>query len=94
MTIRSLSGAFLAAGLLVAAPVFAQTAQTPTKNTVEKQRTDGDAPTVVGPGSKAFKQQTDGGAPAMVGPGSQAFKQRTDGEAPAMVGPASGAYKR
>jgi hypothetical protein len=92
MTVRAVSSAFLAAGLLIAAPAFAQTS--PTKTTVEKQKTDGDSPTQVGPGSKAFKQRTDGDAPTIVGPGSQAFKQRTDGESPTTVGPGSGAYKR
>jgi ABC-type transport system substrate-binding protein len=94
MTIRAVSSAFLAAGLLVAAPAFAQTTTSPTKTAVEKQKTDGDSPTTVGPGSKAYKQRTDGNSPTVVGPGSQAFKQRTDGESPTMVGPGSGAYKR
>jgi len=94
MSIRAVSSAFLAAGLLVAAPAFAQSTASPTK--VEKQKTDGDggSPTTVGPGSKAFKQRTDGDSPTVVGPGSQAFKQRTDGESPTTVGPGSAAYKR
>jgi hypothetical protein len=92
MTIRSLSGAILAAGLLVAAPVLAQTPN-PSKSMMQKKKTDGDAPTTVGPGSKAYKQQTDGSSPTTVGPGSKAFKQPTDGESPTTVGPGSKAYK-
>ncbi|MEA2792017.1 MAG: hypothetical protein QOG73_4423 [Acetobacteraceae bacterium] len=94
MTIRAISGAFVAAGLLIAAPAFAQTTPNTPKSSVQKQKTDGDSPTTVGPGSKAYKQQTDGNSPTAVGPGSQAFKQRTDGESPTVVGPGSGAYKR
>jgi hypothetical protein len=74
--------------LLVAAPAFAQTPAT-------KQNTqDGNSPTTVGPGSKAYKQQTqDGNSPTTVGPGSKAYKQQTQGELP-QVGPASKAYKQ
>jgi len=74
--------------LLVAAPAFAQTPAT-------KQKTqDGNSPTTVGPGSKAYKQQTqDGNSPTTVGPGSKAYKQQTQGELP-QVGPASKAYKQ
>jgi hypothetical protein len=43
--------------------------------TASKQRTDGDSPTMVGPGSGASKQRTDGDSPSMVGPGSGAAKQ-------------------
>jgi hypothetical protein len=81
----------MGAGLLMAAPAFAQT--TP----VQKQPTqDGNSPTTVGPASKAYKQKTqDGNSPTIVGPGSAAYKQKTqDGNGPAMVGPASGAYKQ
>jgi hypothetical protein len=78
----------LGAGLLVAAPAFAQT--TPG----QKQRTDGNSLTTVGPGSSASKQRTDGDGPAMVGPGSGANKQRTDGEGLTMVGPGSGGSKQ
>ncbi len=88
---KTLSLAVLAmgAGLLVAAPAFAQTA--------DKQKTqDGNSPTTVGPGSAAYKQKTqDGNSPTIVGPGSAAYKQKTqDGGSPTMVGPASGAYKQ
>ncbi|WP_325598665.1 hypothetical protein [Rhodopila sp.] len=58
-----------------------------------KQHTDGEAPTQVGPGSKAYKQQSDGESPTVVGPGSQAYRQKTDGESPTIVGPGSQAYK-
>ena len=58
-----------------------------------KQKTDGDSPTTVGPGSAAYKQKTDGNSPTMVGPGSGAYKQKTDGESPTTVGPGSRAYK-
>jgi hypothetical protein len=62
----------IGAGLLLAAPAFAQT-------TPEKQKTqDGGGPAVVGPGSAASKQKTqDGGGPSVVGPGSAAYKQKT-----------------
>jgi hypothetical protein len=70
---KTLTLAMLAmgAGLLVAGPSFAQTA--------EKQKTqDGNSPTTVGPGSAAYKQKTqDGGSPTMVGPASGAYKQKT-----------------
>jgi hypothetical protein len=81
----------MGAGLLMAAPAFAQT--TP----AQKQKTqDGNSPTTVGPGSAAYKQKTqDGNSPTTVGPGSAAYKQKTqDGGSPTMVGPASGAYKQ
>ena len=79
----------MGAGLLLAAPAFAQSAA--------KQNTqDGNSPTTVGPGSAAYKQKTqDGNSPTTVGPGSAAYKQKTqDGNSPTMVGPASGAYKQ
>ena len=61
----------MAAGLLVAAPAFAQT------TAAEKQRTDGNSPTMTGPGSGASKQRTDGeGGLTVTGPGSGATKQR------------------
>jgi hypothetical protein len=90
MKILSLSVIAMGAGLLMAAPAFAQT--TP----VQKQQTqDGNSPTTVGPGSAAYKQKTqDGNSPTMVGPGSAAYKQKTQADGPAMVGPASGAYKQ
>jgi hypothetical protein len=77
----------MAAGLLLATPTFAQTTQG------QKQHTqDGNSPTTVGPGSKAYKQRTqDGNSPTTVGPASGAYKQHTQGELPT-VGPASGAY--
>jgi hypothetical protein len=59
----------MVASVLIAAPVFAQSPF--------KQKTDGDSPTTVGPGSIAYKQETDGDSPTMVGPGSKAFKQKT-----------------
>lgn len=82
---KTLSLAVLAmgAGLLVAAPAFAQSA--------EKQKTqDGGSPTTVGPASGAYKQKTqDGGGPTVVGPASGAYKQKTQslshGEAPVGV---------
>ncbi len=62
--------AMLGAGLLLAAPAFAQT-------TPQKQPTDGNSPTMVGAGGAASKQRTDGSSPPMVGPASKAYKQRT-----------------
>lgn len=93
MTIRVLSSAFLAAGLLVAASAFAQTpAPGPaTNSTVQRQPTDGASPTTVGPGSKAYKQPTEADT-TTVGPGSKAFK--TDGDSPTTVGPGSKAFKQ
>jgi hypothetical protein len=63
----------MGAGLLMAAPAFAQT--TP----AQKQQTqDGGSPTQVGPASAAYKQKTqDGGSPTLVGPASGAYKQKT-----------------
>jgi hypothetical protein len=90
MKILRLSVLAMGAGLLVAAPAFAQTP-------AQKQKTqDGNSPTTVGPGSAAYKQKTqDGNSPTTVGPGSAAYKQKTqDGSSPTMVGPASGAYKQ
>jgi hypothetical protein len=80
----------MGAGLLLAAPAFAQS--TPTK----QQTQDGNGPAMTGPASGASKQKTqDGGGPPMVGPASGAYKQKTqDGGSPTMVGPASGAYKQ
>ena len=43
-------------------------------NWTVKQPTDGESPTLVGPGSGAYKQRTDGESPTLVGPGSGAFK--------------------
>jgi hypothetical protein len=69
------------AGLLGAAPAFAQTTQSQNQTSqaqkpaseVKKQRTqDGNSPTTVGPGSKAYKQQTQGDLPE-VGPASKAY---------------------
>src|SRR5579859_3321925 len=62
----------MGAALLMAAPVFAQTA-------AQKQQTqDGNSPTTVGPASGAYKQKTqDGNSPTTVGPASGAYKQRT-----------------
>jgi hypothetical protein len=94
MRISALSGALLAAGMLIAVPAFAQSPTDAPKTGVQKQRTDGDSPTMVGPGSQASKQKTDGGSLPMVGPGSGAYKQKTDGESLPMVGPGSGAYKK
>jgi hypothetical protein len=81
----------MGAGLLLAAPAFAQSTPATKQNTQ-----DGNSPTTVGPGSAAYKQKTqDGNSPTMVGPASGAYKQKTqDGGSPTMVGPASGAYKQ
>lgn len=94
MRTRALSSALLAAGVLISLPALAQIKADAPPLTAQKQQTDGNSPTTVGPGSQAYKQQTDGNSPTMVGPGSQAFKQRTDGNSPTMVGPGSGAYKQ
>ena len=80
--------------LLTVVPAFAQTTATPTKPVASSQKSDGDSPTIVGPGSGAYKQGTDGAAPTQVGPGSGAYRQGTDGEAPTVVGPGSGAYTK
>ena len=94
MALRNLLGSFVAVALLTAAPAFAQTASTPSKTTVTKQKTDGDGLTNVGPGSKSYKQRTDGDALTSVGSGSKAYKQRTDGDALTSVGSGSKAYKQ
>jgi hypothetical protein len=86
MKIFSVSAVMMVAGVLIAAPVFAQLPS--------KQKTDGDSPTIVGPGSAAYKQKTDGDSPTIVGPGSEAFKQKTDGDSPTIVGPGSEAFKQ
>ena len=88
-----ISAAALAAGLLVSGPVLAQASADSPKSKIlaaEKQRTDGNDPTTVGPGSSAFKQRTDGEAPTAVGPGSGAYKQHTQGLPPGTKPPAYG----
>jgi hypothetical protein len=50
MRILPAAAALMVASVLIAAPVFAQSST--------KQKTDGDSPTTVGPGSKAYKQKT------------------------------------
>ncbi len=87
MKTSHLSALAIGAALLMAAPAFAQTSPA-------KQKTDGDSPTMVGPGSKASKQKTDGDGLTQVGPGSRAYKQKTDGDGLTQVGPGSGAYKQ
>jgi hypothetical protein len=90
MKTLSFSAIAIGAGLLIAAPAFAQDPAT-------KQKTqDGNSPTMVGPASGAYKQKTqDGNSPTMVGPASGAYKQKTqDGNSPTMVGPGSKAYKQ
>jgi hypothetical protein len=69
MRILPASAALMVASMLIAAPVFAQSSS--------KQKTDGDSPTTVGPGSAAYKQKSDGDSPTTVGPGSKAYKQKT-----------------
>ncbi len=64
----------MGATLLIAIPALAQTTVTPTTPIASSQKTDGEAPTIVGPGSAAYKQGTDGEAPTVVGPGSGAYK--------------------
>jgi len=81
----------LAAGTIMVGSALAQ--QNSTNHPPDKQKTDGDSPTTVGPGSRAYKQATDGNSPTTVGPGSGAYKQHTDGNSPTVVGPGSGAYK-
>lgn len=85
MKFFSISAALMVAGVLVAAPAFAQ--QGP-----GKQKTDGDGLPMVGPGSKAYKQQTDGDGLPMVGPGSKAYKQQT--QSLSHSNPASGIAKQ
>jgi hypothetical protein len=85
MKLFSVSAALMVAGLLVAAPAFAQQGQS-------KQKTDGDGLPMVGPGSKAYQQQTDGHGLAGIGPGSEASKQKTQSFSHA--DPASGLAKQ
>ena len=94
MKLLNLSVIAMAAGLLVAAPAFAQTPTPDTHAAAQKQHTQNDNPTTVGSASKVSKQRTDGDSPTTVGPASGASKQRTDGDGPSTVGPASGAYKQ
>jgi hypothetical protein len=80
MKLLPIASAFVVAGLLAGAPAFAQQTTTPQDKQAAgqpsvKQKTDGNAPTTVGPGSGAYKQKTDGNSPTTVGPGSGAFKQ-------------------
>ncbi len=63
MNTLKLSAGLLAAGLLVGAPAFAQSdtdSSKPKPTTAQKQKTDGNSPTEVGPGSAAYKQRTQG----------------------------------
>lgn len=85
MKLFSVSAALMVAGVLVAAPAFAQQGSA-------KQKTDGDGLPMVGPGSKAYKQQTDGDGLPMVGPGSKAYKQQT--QSLSHSDPASGLAKQ
>lgn len=85
MKFFSVSAALMVAGVLVAAPAFAQQGS-------GKQKTDGDGLPMVGPGSKAYKQQTDGDGLPMVGPGSKAYKQQT--QSLSHSNPASGIAKQ
>jgi hypothetical protein len=104
MKTSSLSVFGAMASLLVTVPTLAQTVS-PTASQVTKsdgvvaldvgqlkQRTDGDAPTVTGPGNLADKQKTDGEAPTTVGPGSQASTQGT--ESLSHSDPAAGTLKQ
>ena len=69
------------ASLVIAAPAFSQTSQTPTPASPQKKT------------SQVQKQHTqDGNSSPTVGPGSRAYKQPTQAEIPE-IGPASGAYK-
>lgn len=83
MKMPNISAVAMAAGLLIATPVLAQTTSDTAKTNAQsvqkphKQRSDGDSPTTVGPASGAYKQRTDGSSPSMVGPASGAYKQRT-----------------
>ncbi len=76
MKILAISAVALAAGLLIAAPSYAQTTPPKVDQSAQKQKTDGDSPTVVGPGSGAYKQRTEGEGPSdggfNTGPGSKA----------------------
>jgi hypothetical protein len=60
MKILTFAAAAVAASLLVSAPGFAQPNPESSKQTVQKQKTDGNDPTTVGPGSGAHKQRTQG----------------------------------
>jgi cytoskeletal protein RodZ len=82
MKMLPVSAVLMAAGLLVASPLYAQTntdTAKPPASSAQKQKTqDGNSPTTVGPGSAAYKQRTqDGNSPTTVGPGSAAYKQKT-----------------
>ena len=91
MRSRNRTAILMAASLLVAAPAFAQT--TPSSpETAQKQHTDGDGPTTVGPASGAYKEYSD---PKGWDASAQAWhKQHTDGNSPTVIGPASSAYKQ
>jgi hypothetical protein len=67
-------------GLINGGPIFAQNAtnpDTPIAPLAQSQKTDGESPTMVGPGSAVHRQKTDGESPTMIGPGSAAYKQQT-----------------
>ena len=74
MRVLPVSIALLTTGLLIAAPALAQTSTPPasTSQTAKphKQRTDGNSPPMIGPGSAASKQHAQSLSHA-------AFKQRT-----------------
>jgi hypothetical protein len=96
MSIRNISAALMAAGLLLAAPAFAETAP------AEKQKTQEGAPSMPGPaGGPAnadpnYKQKAQEGTPSMPGPaGGPAnadpnYKQQTQEGVPSMPGPVGG----
>ena len=87
---RNRTAILMAASLLAAAPAFAQTSPN-SPVAAQKQHTDGDGPTTVGPASGAYREFSD---PKGWDAAAQAWhKQHTDGEGPTTVGPASGAYK-
>jgi hypothetical protein len=64
----------IVAALLVAPSAFAQAPQKPdqTQHAKKQATQDGNSPTTVGPGSKAYKQKTQGDLPE-VGPASGAY---------------------
>ena len=87
MKILNFSVIAMAAGLLVAAPAFAQT-------TPQKQPTDGSSITTTGPASAASKHRTESDGITTTGPASGASKQRTESDGITTTGPASGASKK
>ena len=88
MSIRNLSGALMAFGLLAAVPAFAQTPP------VAKQPTqEGGGPSMPMAGDPNYKQKTQEGGPTMP-LGNTAYKQPTQEGGPSMPMAADPNYKQ